>query len=147
MWNQNFFQKHFNIIIPYPHISFHFFFPSGVASEISALLPSASCVAQNAPVASWMRSTTLVFLLLRCDASILGNWLPTFRNKLAHTSSWSEIFFNICTIEHENTSLSRIFECRLPRDTVSYSTVTDVQKERVLLRETKKCKMQDITVF
>jgi hypothetical protein len=87
-----------------------------------------------------------VFLLLRCDASILGNWLPTFRNKLAHTSSWNEISFNICSTGHENTVLCRIFECRLPSDTAYCSTVNDVQMEGVLLRETKNRKMQDITV-
>jgi len=38
-------------------------------------------------------------------------------------------------------------EYRLLSDTASYSTVTDGQKERVLLRESKNCKMQDITVF
>ena len=59
-----------------------------------------NCLAQerDAPVASLTRSTASSSLRLSWEASSLFNLLSTFRNKRLHTSSCSDILFNISTI-------------------------------------------------
>jgi len=78
-----------------------------------------------------------VSLLLRCDAMSMGNLLPKCRNKLAHTSSWSEIFLILSTLEYETTSLSRNVECRLSSNTASYSTLLKVRRRGIYCGKAK----------
>jgi hypothetical protein len=60
-----------------------------------------------------------ISLLLRCAAVSPGNLLSTFRNKLAHTSSWREIFLILSNLEYEINKMSRKVDYRLPSDTAS----------------------------
>jgi hypothetical protein len=55
--------------------------------------------------------------------------------------------FNISFRRYETTRLFRNVAYQIPSGTTQSDTVPDGQKERVLLRESKNCKMKDITVF
>ena len=73
--------------------------------------------ASRPPVPPSMRPNAVSHSLLNYHTSLLVNWLPPFRNKFTHTSPWSDMFFNICTVGHETTRLYRNVQYQLPSAT------------------------------
>ena len=80
-------------------------------------------MSRDAPLHSWIQSIHSVSLLMRCDVLSPGKFLSTFRNKLANTSSGSEIFLILSILRYETTSLFQNFEYRIPSDMALYLKV------------------------
>ena len=91
-------------------------------------------LASRTPVASWMRSVALSILSALMWRRVTGKFVIDFWNKLANTTSWSEIFLILWTLEYDTTCLSRYVGYRVTRRRKAGNWS---QKEWILLQEYK----------
>jgi hypothetical protein len=99
------------------------------------------------PVPFWMRSAAFSILTDKMWLRVTRLFLINFWDKVAKTTSWSEIFLILSTLEFETISFSLKVEYRLEKRHGVVNHVTEGQKDRILFRYSKNYKMQNITVF